>query len=172
MNACIYLIHTRGDVYAEPYAFRPERFLDSPPETYSWIPFGGGTRRCIGAAFAGLEMRTVLRTILARARIEPATDAPEPVAPAEHHALAEARHPAVLRERLRPSRAGRGGGAVPPDSACFRRLRCFFTRSRKLSSCLTSERCVRASVSIASWRISSSSSSVTCHFEGSAPRPG
>ena len=57
VNACIYLIHTRGDVYAEPYAFRPERFLDSPPETYSWLPFGGGTRRCIGAAFAGLEMR-------------------------------------------------------------------------------------------------------------------
>ena len=100
VNACIYLIHTRGDVYAEPYAFRPERFLDSPPETYSWIPFGGGTRRCIGAAFAGLEMRTVLRTVLSRARLEPATDAPEPVA--RRNITLSPKHgtPAVLRERL------------------------------------------------------------------------
>jgi cytochrome P450 family 135 len=73
----IYLTHTRDDVYADPYSFRPERFLDGGPETYSWIPFGGGTRRCIGAAFAELEMRVVLSSVLSRTQLHPATDRPE-----------------------------------------------------------------------------------------------
>ena len=100
VNACIYLIHTRGDVYPEPYAFRPERFLAAPPETYSWIPFGGGTRRCIGAAFAGLEMRIVLRAVLSRVRLEPATRDPEPVA--RRNITLSPKHgtPAIVRERI------------------------------------------------------------------------
>jgi cytochrome P450 family 135 len=73
----IYLVHTRPDTYPEPHAFRPERFLDGGPDTYSWIPFGGGTRRCIGAAFAQLEMRVVLSTILRRAELRPASREPE-----------------------------------------------------------------------------------------------
>jgi cytochrome P450 len=73
----ILLAHTRQDVYPDPYAFRPERFLEEDQETFGWIPFGGGTRRCIGAAFAELEMRVVLSTILRRARLRPATDRPE-----------------------------------------------------------------------------------------------
>ncbi len=77
--AAIYLAHTRPDLYPEPQAFRPERFLDGSPDTYSWIPFGGGTRRCIGAAFAQLEMRVVLATILGQAELRPATDRPEPI---------------------------------------------------------------------------------------------
>ena len=77
--AAIYLAHTRPDLYPEPYAFRPERFLNGGAETYSWIPFGGGTRRCIGAAFAQLEMRVVLRTVLGQAELRPATDRPEPI---------------------------------------------------------------------------------------------
>ena len=103
VNACIYLIHTRGDVYTEPYAFRPERFLDSPPEAYSWIPFGGGTRRCIGAAFAGLEMRTVLRTILSQARLEPATDAAEPVARRNIRSRRSTAHPPCCASASPPS---------------------------------------------------------------------
>ena len=71
--AAIWLAHTRRDHYPDPYAFRPERFLDSAPETFSWVPFGGGTRRCIGAAFAQLEMRVVLRTILRERDLRPAT---------------------------------------------------------------------------------------------------
>jgi cytochrome P450 len=76
--ASIYLVHTREDLYAAPYEFRPDRFLEGAPETYSWIPFGGGTRRCLGAAFASFEIKVVLRTILRRAVLRAGTDRPEP----------------------------------------------------------------------------------------------
>ena len=59
----ILLVHTREDVYPDPFAFRPERFLGQPAGTYTWIPFGGGVRRCLGASFALFEMKWVLRAI-------------------------------------------------------------------------------------------------------------
>ena len=62
-------MHVAGAVYAEPRSFRPERFLDGEGSTYTWIPFGGGRRRCLGAAFASFEMRVMLRTILARTQL-------------------------------------------------------------------------------------------------------
>lgn len=61
---CIYLMHRHPDIYPRPTAFEPERFLDSPAGTYTWIPFGGGVRRCVAVVFAQLEMRQVIRTIL------------------------------------------------------------------------------------------------------------
>jgi cytochrome P450 len=64
VTPAIWLTHTRPDLYPEPYAFRPERFLGRAPSTYAWIPFGGGVRRCLGAAFAEMEMRVVLSTVL------------------------------------------------------------------------------------------------------------
>jgi cytochrome P450 len=73
-------LHAREDLYADADAFRPERFLDEkriPPATYTWIPFGGGVRRCLGAAFAQEEMRIVLREIATRADLRPVSSAPE-----------------------------------------------------------------------------------------------
>ena len=69
---CIYLVHRRPDVYPDPAAFRPERFLEQPAGTYTWIPFGGGVRRCIGGSFAVFEMKTVLSSIARRVSLTPA----------------------------------------------------------------------------------------------------
>jgi cytochrome P450 len=68
--ASIFLLHRRPDLYPEPDAFHPERFLDGQPPRSTWVPFGAGSRRCLGAGFAELEMRAVLRAVLARAEPE------------------------------------------------------------------------------------------------------
>lgn len=73
----IFLAHRRSDRYPQPDAFRPERFLDAGPETYAWLPFGGGVRRCVGAAFAQLELRVILRTVLGAVDTRPASPRPE-----------------------------------------------------------------------------------------------
>jgi len=80
VSPSIYLVHHRPDVYPDPYAFRPERFLDEPPGTYTWIPFGGGIRRCLGASFALTEMKVVLREVVQAVRLQPADPRAEPVA--------------------------------------------------------------------------------------------
>jgi cytochrome P450 family 135 len=77
VTPCIHLIHRDPQIYPEPERFLPERFLDEPPGTYTWIPFGGGVRRCLGAAFAQFEMQVVLRELVRRREIAPATPAPE-----------------------------------------------------------------------------------------------
>jgi cytochrome P450 len=72
INPSIARLHRRAAEYPSPAEFRPERFLaDDPPDTYEWIPFGGGTRRCLGASFAMFEMRVVLKRVLSRCELEP-----------------------------------------------------------------------------------------------------
>jgi cytochrome P450 len=77
LTPCIHLVHRAPEIYPEPLSFQPERFIDSPPGTYTWIPFGGGVRRCLGAAFAQFEMAVVLRELVRRHRIEPARQGSE-----------------------------------------------------------------------------------------------
>ena len=71
VTPCIYLAHRRADVWGDPTAFRPERFLEGAPEPFTFIPFGGGVRRCVGAAFATLEMKEVLRVVARRFDLRP-----------------------------------------------------------------------------------------------------
>ncbi len=78
INPSIAAIHRRADRYPDPRVFRPERFLgEGAPDTYTWLPFGGGTRRCIGASFAMLEMRIAIRRVLERASLEAVGRRPE-----------------------------------------------------------------------------------------------
>ena len=79
VSPAIWLTHTRADIYPEPFAFRPERFLGEGPETYSWIPYGGGIRRCLGASFAEFEMRIMLAEVLGRCDLYKASPKPERV---------------------------------------------------------------------------------------------
>jgi cytochrome P450 len=77
VTAAIWLTHTDPNLYPDPFAFRPERFLEAAPDTYAWIPFGGGIRRCLGAAFAEFEMRIALREVLLRTSLHKVDPRPE-----------------------------------------------------------------------------------------------
>jgi len=69
---CIHLIHRDERFYPEPLRFRPERFLERPPGTYTWIPFGGGVRRCLAASYAEMEMKRVIEVVLESVDLRPA----------------------------------------------------------------------------------------------------
>jgi cytochrome P450 len=75
----IVLVHRREDLYPAADQFRPERFLDDGAESYSWLPFGGGIRRCIGAALAQAEMAEVIRVVISRVKLRPMRPEPDPV---------------------------------------------------------------------------------------------
>ncbi len=101
----------------------PSASSRSAPDTYAWIPFGGGIRRCIGASFAEFEMRIVLREVLTRCDLHKASPLPEKTGPPQHHPLAQGRHPgrrhrAASRAR---ARARRCLGGKPLRKIYFRR---------------------------------------------------
>ena len=80
INPSIYLTHYNPDIYPEPEQFRPERFIEKPAGTYEWIPFGGGTRRCLGATFALFEMKIVLGELLRDLDLETTSEKSERIA--------------------------------------------------------------------------------------------
>ncbi|WP_328349736.1 cytochrome P450 [Mycobacterium sp. NBC_00419] len=112
----IALAHTSGSRFPDPSAFDPDRFLGSPPDNYAWIPFGGGIRRCIGAAFANMEMNVTLRTLLREFAFEPTS------APGESlHSRGIANAPgagglAVVRRRADASRPNGPASALATSS--------------------------------------------------------
>lgn len=111
VSASIAAMHHREDLFPEPEAFRPERFLgDDTPDGYTWIPFGGGVRRCVGAAFAQYEMRLVLRTILERARL--AAPDPRPERPVMRNITLAPRRGGLALLEQRPRAAAQPTGST------------------------------------------------------------
>jgi cytochrome P450 len=109
------LMHFDPRFFERPQSFLPDRFLERSPDTYTWIPFGGGTRRCVGAAFAKMEMNIVLRTMLREVELEPTTEPDEHWRP-RGVAFAPARGGRALvrrRHRVEPARKAVAAGAQP-----------------------------------------------------------
>lgn len=96
-------LHYREDLFPEPQQFRPERFLDAKVDNYAWIPFGGGVRRCLGAAFAQYEMRVILREILERTELRAPDSRPERVRPRNITLAPGKGTQVVLERRLEPA---------------------------------------------------------------------
>jgi cytochrome P450 len=106
----IAVVHHRADLYPEPDQFRPERFLDRHAASYTWLPFGGGIRRCIGAALAQAEMAEVIRTVVSRVELQPTRRDPEPVVMRGITLVPKHGAPVVV-QRLADARAARAHGA-------------------------------------------------------------
>jgi cytochrome P450 len=120
-GACLvgnaYLVHHDPDIYPDPYAFRPERFLDEPPGTYTWIPFGGGRRRCLGASFAMLEMQIVLRAVLGSRELIAAGEQPEPASRRNITIKPGRGSLAILAERSAPAKPEPAISAAVPAAS-------------------------------------------------------
>jgi cytochrome P450 len=107
--ASAFLVHRDPEIYPDPYAFRPERFVGegNSPGTYTWIPFGGGRRRCLGASFALQEMKVVIRAVLGSCELLPAEQRPEHTARRSITLSPGRGAEVVLRDRTaRPAPAG------------------------------------------------------------------
>jgi cytochrome P450 len=110
---CVHLVHRREDVYPNPREFRPERFLEQPAGTYTWIPFGGGVRRCLAASYAQALMKQVIRTVLREVDLEAAAPRGER---AVRNAIAFVphRHALVIARRRMARGARQARGPMAP----------------------------------------------------------
>jgi len=115
---CIYLLHHNPEIYPEPHEFRPERFLEGQPSPHTWMPWGGGRKRCPGSHLAMLEMKTVLRTVLQSMTIGPASKRMERPRWRSVIVTPHAGSRVVLRQRERGSAAGRRRRDVGAAGVC------------------------------------------------------
>jgi cytochrome P450 len=114
----LHLIHQRDEIYPEPQKFRPERFLEQAPGTYTWVPFGGGRRRCIGGAFSPFEMKKVIKTVLAETELRPASRKPEHTIRHSITLVPSKGASVVMSERRRrPAAADTPGAGVPVETS-------------------------------------------------------
>jgi cytochrome P450 len=107
----IVVVQLREDLYPRPHEFRPERFIEEDATSYSWLPFSGGIRRCIGAALAQAEMAEVIRTVVERVGLEPVRAGREPVVMRGITLVPRHGTPVRIRSRV----FGEGPKAVPRD---------------------------------------------------------
>lgn len=129
VTPCVHLVHRRADVYPRPSSFMPERFLEreggQAASTYTWIPFGGGVRRCLGASFAQFEMKQVLRTVLAEVDLRAGDMRPEGVVRRSITLTPERQATAIVTARRGRARAGganAGRGDEQSDDAALQAL--------------------------------------------------
>ena len=113
----IAIVHMREDLYPRAYEFRPERFVEEDAESYTWLPFGGGIRRCVGAALAQAEMAEVLRAVIPAVELRPLRERPDPVVLRGITLAPKHGVPAVVERRSAPVRSGPARGAAARPGA-------------------------------------------------------